>query len=49
MGIDTVALKQMEGFGPSGKTIIDYSIYDAVRPGFDKFVFVIRPDIARSI
>lgn len=39
-------LKQMEGFGPSGETIIDYSVYDAVRAGFGKVVFVIRKDFA---
>lgn len=37
-------LKQMEGFGPHGETIIDYSVYDAVRAGFGKVVFVIRRD-----
>jgi NDP-sugar pyrophosphorylase family protein len=35
-------LKQLESFGPSGETIIDYSIYDAVRAGFGKAVFVVR-------
>ncbi len=35
-------LKQMDGFGPNGETIIDYSIYDALEAGFGKFVFVIR-------
>lgn len=38
-------LKQMDQVGPSGETIIDYSIYDAVRAGFGKVVFVIRRDI----
>jgi dTDP-glucose pyrophosphorylase len=38
-------LKQMEKVGPSGETIIDYSIYDAVRTGFGKVVFVIRKSI----
>jgi len=38
-------LKQMDGVGPSGETIIDYSIYDAVRAGFGKVVFIIRRDI----
>ena len=36
------SLKQMDGVGPSGEAIIDYSIYDAVRAGFGKVVFVIR-------
>ncbi len=38
-------LKQMDGVGPSGDTIIDYSIYDALRAGFGKAVFIIRRDI----
>jgi len=38
-------LKQMEAVGPSGEFIIDYSVYDAVRAGFDRVVFVIRHDI----
>ncbi|MDR2906466.1 MAG: nucleotidyltransferase [Bacteroidales bacterium] len=35
-------LKQIEGFGPSGETIIDYSIYDAIQAGFSKIVLIIR-------
>ena len=35
------SLKQMDGVGPSGEAIIDYSIYDAARAGFGKVVFVI--------
>ena len=38
-------LKQATGVGPSGEAILDYSIYDAVRAGFGKVVFVIRKDI----
>ena len=37
--------KQLDQVGPSGETIIDYSIYDAKRAGFGKVVFVIRRDI----
>ncbi|MFO7853187.1 MAG: nucleotidyltransferase family protein [Bacteroidota bacterium] len=37
--------KQLDRVGPAGQTIIDYSIYDAVRAGFGKIVFVIRRDI----
>jgi UTP-glucose-1-phosphate uridylyltransferase len=37
-------LKQTEPVGPNGETIIDYSVYDALRAGFDKLVFVIRRD-----
>ncbi|MFA7043059.1 MAG: nucleotidyltransferase [Bacteroidales bacterium] len=42
MGSRYGGLKQMDGLGPSGETIMDYSIYDAVRAGFGKVVFVIR-------
>jgi NDP-sugar pyrophosphorylase family protein len=38
--------KQTEGFGPNGETIMDYSIYDAIRAGFEKVVFIIREDFA---
>jgi hypothetical protein len=38
-------IKQLDGFGPSGEKIIDYTIYDAVQSGFGKIVFVIRHDI----
>jgi hypothetical protein len=38
-------LKQIDPVGPGGETIIDYSIYDALRAGFGKLVFVIRRDI----
>jgi UTP-glucose-1-phosphate uridylyltransferase len=40
------SMKQTEGFGPSGETIMDYSIYDAIRAGFGKVVFIIREDFA---
>lgn len=38
----------MDGFGPSGETIIDYSVYDALRAGFAKVVFVIRKDFEQD-
>ena len=38
-------LKQLDPIGPSGETIIDYSIYDAIRAGFGKVVFVIKKEI----
>jgi hypothetical protein len=38
-------LKQVDAFGPNGETIIDYSVYDAVRAGFGRVVFVIRRSI----
>ena len=40
--------KQTQGFGPNGETIMDYSIYDAIRAGFGKVVFVIRQDFAEN-
>ncbi len=40
------SMKQIEGFGPSGETIMDYSIYDAVSAGFKRVVFLIREDFA---
>ncbi|MEL6122271.1 MAG: sugar phosphate nucleotidyltransferase [Bacteroidota bacterium] len=42
MGSRYGGLKQMDAFGPSGETILDYSIYDAIQSGFGKVVFVIR-------
>ncbi len=41
--------KQLDQVGPSGETIIDYSIYDAIRAGFGKVVFVIRRDIEDQV
>jgi UTP-glucose-1-phosphate uridylyltransferase len=48
MGSRFGGLKQIEPVGPSGETIIDYSIYDALRAGFGKLVFVIRKDIEQA-
>ncbi len=45
MGSRYGGLKQIDPVGPAGETIIDYSIYDAMRAGFGKLVFVIRHDI----
>jgi len=42
MGNRYGGLKQIESIGPNGEIIIDYSIYDAIRAGFDKLVFVIQ-------
>jgi len=42
MGSRYGGLKQLDGVGPAGETIMDYSIYDAMRGGFGKVVFVIR-------
>jgi dTDP-glucose pyrophosphorylase len=41
-------LKQIDPIGPDGETIIDYSVFDAMRAGFRKVVFVIRRDIERQ-
>ena len=40
------SMKQIQQFGPSGETIMDYSIFDAIRAGFGKVVFIIRRDFA---
>ena len=42
------SMKQVEGFGPSGETIMDYSIYDAIRAGFGKVVFIIRKEFEKN-
>jgi UTP-glucose-1-phosphate uridylyltransferase len=47
MGSRYGGLKQMDPIGPNGETFVDYSIYDALRAGFDKIVFVIRKDIEK--
>ncbi len=41
-------LKQVDGLGPNAETIIDYSVYDAIRAGFGKIVFVIRKSIEKD-
>jgi UTP-glucose-1-phosphate uridylyltransferase len=48
MGSRYGGLKQIDAVGPAGETILDYSIYDAIRAGFGKVVFVIRKDIEES-
>ena len=48
MGSRYGGLKQMDAFGPSGETILDYSIYDAIREGFGKVVFVIRESFSEE-
>src|SRR4030095_16639979 len=39
-------MKQTQSFGPSGETIMEYSIYDAINAGFERVVFIIREDFA---
>jgi dTDP-glucose pyrophosphorylase len=46
MGSRYGGTKQLDGLGPSGETIMDYSVYDAIRAGFTKVVFVIRESFA---
>ncbi len=41
-------IKQLEPVGPSGEIIMDYSIYDALKAGFDKVVFIIRKDLEQD-
>jgi hypothetical protein len=48
MGSRFGGLKQIEPVGPSGETILEYSVYDAIRAGFGKVVFVIRESFAES-
>ncbi len=48
MGSRYGGLKQIDPVGPAGETIIDYSVYDAIRAGFGSLVFVIRRDIERA-
>lgn len=48
MGSRYGGLKQLDPVGPSGETILDYSVYDAIRAGFDKVVFVIRHDFEEA-
>src|SRR5688572_22488123 len=38
-------IKQIDGFGPNGETIMDYSLFDAIRTGFTKVVFIVREEI----
>ena len=45
MGSRYGGLKQIDPVGPSGEIIIDYSIHDAIEAGFEKVVFIIRPEI----
>lgn len=40
--------KQIDGFGPSGETILEYSIYDAIQAGFGKVVFIVRDEILQE-
>ncbi len=48
MGSRYGGLKQLDGLGPNGETIMDYSIYDAIKAGFGKIVFIIRKDFEQD-
>ncbi len=49
MGSRYGGLKQIDKFGPSGESIIDYSIYDAIKAGFKKVVFIVRESFLEDI
>ncbi len=49
MGSRYGGIKQIDGFGPSGETIMDYSLYDAIRAGFTKVIFIVREDILETV
>jgi NDP-sugar pyrophosphorylase family protein len=42
-------IKQIDGFGPGGETIMDYSLFDAIRAGFTKVVFIVRDEILETV
>lgn len=48
MGSRYGGLKQMDPMGPNGETVLDYSVYDAIRAGFKRVVFIIREDFAEA-
>ncbi|MEG2053921.1 MAG: sugar phosphate nucleotidyltransferase, partial [Oscillospiraceae bacterium] len=48
MGSRYGSLKQIDPVGPSGEVIIDYSVYDAVRAGFEKVIFIIKKDFEKE-
>ena len=49
MGSRYGGVKQLDQFGPQGQTIIDYSLYDAIRGGFGKVVFIVREEIKDDV
>lgn len=48
MGSRYGGLKQMDPMGPNGETVLDYSVYDAIRAGFTRVVFIIREDFSEA-
>lgn len=49
MGSRYGGIKQIDGFGPNGETIMEYSLYDAIRAGFGRIVFVVREEIKETV
>jgi hypothetical protein len=49
MGSRYGGIKQIDGFGPNGETIMDYSLFDALRAGFDRVVFIVRQEIQDTV
>jgi NDP-sugar pyrophosphorylase family protein len=49
MGSRYGGIKQIDGFGPGGETIMDYSLFDAIRAGFTKVVFIVRDEIKTTV
>jgi NDP-sugar pyrophosphorylase family protein len=49
MGSRYGGIKQIDGFGPSGETIMDYSLFDAIEAGFTKVVFIVRDEILETV
>ena len=49
MGSRYGGIKQIDGFGPSGETIMDYSLHDALRAGFTNIVFIVREEIRPAV
>ncbi len=48
MGSRYGGLKQLDPMGPNGETVLDYSVYDAIRAGFNRVIFVIREDFSEA-
>ena len=48
MGSRYGGLKQLDAVGPSDETIIDFSVYDAIRAGYNKVVYIIREDFEKQ-
>jgi len=49
MGSRYGGIKQIDGFGPNGETIMDYSLHDALRAGFTRVVFIVREEIRPAV